>query len=100
MKKDQKHTFGKGQGGTALAVRINPTTGKSKVTGVLPDGEVKIDLNSGDYDENTQLITFLANLLNVAKQNIEIVVGMEKREKIIALIGLDPQTVQELLKPE
>lgn len=98
MKKGQSHTFEKGQSGAAIGVRVIPTSGKSKVGGILPDGQVKINLNLGGKEENAQLISFLALLFQLPEKNFEIVAGADKRDKLIAIVGIDPGRLQEKLR--
>lgn len=98
MKKGQNHTFGQGQSGSAIRVKVTQTSSRSKITGILPDGQVKINLNLAGNEENAQLIAFLAELFRLPIQNFEIVAGVEKREKLIAVIGIDPGELQKLIK--
>lgn len=97
MKKGQNHTFGQGQHGAAIAVRVVPTNGKTKLAGTTSEGQIKVNLNRSGEDENSQLIKFLANILQIDPSNIEIVAGLEKRDKLVAITGIDPDRIQALL---
>ncbi len=84
-----------GKRGSALAVRVTPRASQNKIVEVLSDGTVKIHLAAPpvDGEANTQLIAFLADVLNIAKSRIEIVAGMSGRDKLISVLDMDTETV-------
>jgi len=85
-----------GQKGTALAIRVIPRAAENQVAEILNDGTVKVRLNSSsDLDEiNETLVRFLAEILKVSKNKIEIVAGLNARSKLVSILELDASTCQ------
>ena len=85
------------KGGSALAVRVTPRSRKNEIVEVMDNGTVRIRLTtSPDKQEmNRALIEFLAQVLEVPSNRIEIVAGESGREKLVSIIDLDASTVQQ-----
>lgn len=65
-----------GRRGAALAVRVTPRASRNEITEIQPDGTVKVRLMAAPETEaNAALITFLAGVLGVPENKIEIVAG-------------------------
>ncbi len=88
-----------GKRGSAIAIRVTPRASNNKITEVLDDGTVKIHLSAPpvDNEANEQLIAFLSNVLSVAKSRIEIVAGATGRDKLVSILDIDLETVQQRL---
>jgi len=88
-----------GKRGSAIAIRVTPRASDNKITEVLDDGTVKIHLSAPpvDNEANEQLITFLSDVLSVAKSRIEIVAGSTGRDKLVSILDIDLETVQQRL---
>ncbi|HQX01204.1 MAG TPA: DUF167 domain-containing protein [Anaerolineales bacterium] len=86
-----------GKRGSALAVRITPRSSRDQIVGVLDDGTVKVHLASEPSDEETnrQLIIFLAEVLGVPKSRIEIVAGPIGWDRLVAVMDMDVDTVNQ-----
>jgi len=86
-----------GQRGSALAVRITPRASRDQIVGILNDGTVKIHLAAETPDEETnkELISFLAEILGVPKSRLDIVAGQSGRDKIVAVLDMDVDTVNQ-----
>ncbi len=82
-----------------IAVRIQPRASKNEVV-VQSDGSLKIRLTAPPVDgaANEALVRYLADILGVAKSQVEIVSGHTGREKRIRIAGRDPDNVLDLLK--
>ena len=93
----RKHHFHHGTTGAAITVRVSPRANRNEVTDVMTDGTIKIRLTAPPVEgqANAALIHFLADLLGVSATKIEIVAGQTGKEKLVAISGLDPQTVQD-----
>jgi len=83
--------------GAALAVRVTPRASRNRITEVLGDGTVKIQLTAPpvDGEANAKLIEFLAEVLNVPKSHVEIVAGTTGRDKLVTVTGINTATVHE-----
>ncbi len=86
------------EGGAAFAVRVVPRASKNEVSGRHGDA-VKIRLTAPPVEgaANEALIEFLAGVLDVRKNQIEILSGHTSRDKIVCVIGLTPRQVEERL---
>jgi uncharacterized protein (TIGR00251 family) len=88
------------RGGAAFTVRVVTRAVNTGVAGIGEDGSLKVRLVSspaGDPAANKELIDFLAAQLSVPSNKIEIVAGANGREKVIAIEGISPQTVESFL---
>ena len=86
-----------GKTGSALAVRVLPRSSRNEVVEVLKDGTVKIRLTSPPVDgkANQALIDFLADILHVSRSDIEIIAGHTGRNKLISIINMDANTMEQ-----
>ena len=85
-----------GKMGAAITVRITPRTAKNEITEIMDDGTVKIRLTAPPVEgkANQGLIEFLAKVLNVKRDRIEIISGLTSREKIVTILDLSPEELQ------
>ncbi len=93
----RKFNFYDGEKGAALAVRISCDQGKTGIINVLEDGTLVINLTGKSKDLNQELIKFLAIMLNIYEKRLDIVAGMEGSEKLISILDITPEKVQELV---
>jgi uncharacterized protein len=84
--------------GVTFAVHVQPRASKCGVTGVL-NGAIKIRLTSPPVDgaANDHCIRLFADLLKVRRQDVTIVTGETSRNKVIKILGINGQRLQELL---
>lgn len=96
MPKRDFHLHG-GRMGSAIAVRVTPRASRNKIVEVLADGTIKIHIAAPpvDGEANEALIRFLAEVLNVPKSRLEIVAGESGRDKLISVLDMDAETVQQ-----
>jgi uncharacterized protein YggU (UPF0235/DUF167 family) len=88
------------KGGAAFTVRVLTRAVNTGVAGIGEDGSLKVRLVSspaGDPAANQELIDFLAAQLTVSPDKIEIVAGANGREKVIAIEGVSPRTIESFL---
>ena len=91
-----------GRRGTALAIRVVPRARKDEIADLMADGTIKIRLKAPPVDgkANQALIRFLSKVLRVPQRNIEIVAGETRRNKIVTILDLDQNTVQDRIVSE
>jgi uncharacterized protein YggU (UPF0235/DUF167 family) len=85
--------------GAAITVRAIAGSAATEVAG-LQDGVIKIRLRAVDADlpdANSELIAFLAAQLDIPVKHIEIVAGVNGRDKIISIEGLTTDQVEGAL---
>jgi len=92
---DRKFQMHDGQRGSALAVRVTPRASRNEIVEILDDGTVKvrIDASPADEEANAVLLNFLADILGVPKNKLDIVAGVTGRDKLIAVVDMDMDTV-------
>ncbi len=87
------------QHGAAFTVRVVTRSSGVELVGVQDDGSLKIRLTESPADgrANAQLLDFLAELLDVDVNQIEIVAGEDKPNKIISVEDVSPALIEERL---
>jgi len=93
----RKFNFHDGEKGSALAVRISDDQGKTGIRNVLEDGTLVINITGKTKDINQELIKFLAKILKINEKRFDIVAGMEGSEKLISILDITPEKIQELV---
>ena len=86
-----------GKKGAAVAVRVTPRASQNEISEILSDGTIKIRLTSppAETKTNEALIGFLAEVLEVPPSKLDIVAGVNGRDKLISILDLDAETVHE-----
>ena len=92
---DRKFQMHDGQRGSALAVRVTPRASRNEIVEVLDDGTIRVRIAASPADEeaNAVLLDFLADILGVTKNKLDIVAGSAGRDKLIAVVDMDMDTV-------
>jgi uncharacterized protein (TIGR00251 family) len=95
--KERKFDFHDGKFGAAITVRITPGASRNEISEILGDGtiEVRLAAAAGDEKGNLALIQFFAEVLQVHPKQLEIIAGSSGNDKLITIIDLDRDTVQE-----
>jgi uncharacterized protein YggU (UPF0235/DUF167 family) len=96
MSESRKFRMHDGKTGAALALRIVPRSRQNEVAEIMNDGTVKIRLVHAENDEatNQSLLQFMAEVLEVKPEQIELVAGSTGRDKLITVMNLDAETLQ------
>lgn len=93
------HKFHDGRFGSAITVRVIPRASKNEISAVMADGTLKIKLTAPPVEgqANQALVEFLSETLGITKSKIEIVSGSTSRKKLIAIEGVEAETLQKLI---
>lgn len=93
--KPRKFHLHDGKKGAALAVRVTPRASRNEISEIMNDGTVKIRLTAPPVEgqANQALINFLAEVLGIPRTNIEIVAGINGRDKLVSILDLDSDVV-------
>lgn len=85
------------KGGAALAVRVTPRASKNEVAEVMHDGTIRIRLTASlsEPNVNQNLVFFLAEVLDIPENNIEVVAGQTGKDKLISILNIDAETVHQ-----
>lgn len=92
-----------GRNGATIAVKVIPRARRTAITGVLGEGSeaaLKIALAAPPVDgrANEALIAFFAQLLGVARANVEIATGEQSRNKRIRIKGSTAEKVRKSIE--
>ncbi len=72
-----------------LALKVHPGARRNQVTGVTPDlVELKIAAPADKGKANAELVSFLAEVLDVAKSSITILRGDFSHNKLVSISGI------------
>lgn len=93
----RKFNFHDGEKGSALAVRITTRKGKQKIVKILKDGTVVVNISGKTKNNNQELIKFLSKELGIAQRQFNIIAGVEGNEKLISILDVDSEKIQELV---
>lgn len=100
MPEKRKFEITDAKGGAAFTVRVVTRAVKTEFVGINDDGSLRIRLQAspaGDPAANRELVNFLAGVLDVAAEQIEIVAGINGREKVIAVEGISTADLESRL---
>lgn len=89
--------FHNGQRGAALAVRVTPKARENKIIGITSDGTIRIHLKASGRDKNinSELISFLASILQVESNRVSIVAGETGNDKLVSVVDMTKESVHE-----
>jgi uncharacterized protein len=87
----------KSKAGASFPVRVIPRASRNEVVAILADGRLKIRLAAPPMEgkANAKLIEFLAEILDISSDQVEIIAGHTSRDKHIAIRDLTSQVIQE-----
>lgn len=96
----RKFKFHNGKYGAALTIRITPRARKSEFAGITEDGTLRIRIQEPPVGgkANLALIAFLAKVLGVRKNRIEIVAGERGLDKIVAVESMTAEEVESRIQ--
>jgi uncharacterized protein len=85
-----------GKMGSALAVRVTPRSSRNEIAEILNDGTVRIRLTAaGDEMKiNKALVDYLAEILEISRDRVDIVAGVSGKDKLVSILDLDSAEVQ------
>jgi uncharacterized protein len=93
---ERKFHLHNGKSGAAITVRVTPRASKNEISEILDDGTVKIRLTTPPEEavSNQALLLFLADVLGVKTSQIEIVAGINGKDKLVAVTNMDSSMLQ------
>ena len=85
--------------GAAITVKVMTRAKNTVLDGLMDDGTLKIRLAAPPVDgaANRALIEFLAQMLGIAKNQIDIIAGETSERKLISLVGIRPEEVDAIV---
>jgi uncharacterized protein len=83
---------------TRLSIKVQPNAGRNEVVGSSGGiWKIKIGAPPDKGKANKELIEFLSEALGVRKDSISILKGETSHNKILAIIGMNPEEVNTAL---
>jgi len=85
--------------GVVFSVWVQPRSSKNEICGLYGDA-IKIKLTSPpvEGEANEGLIEFFAKRLDISKGKIEIISGHKSKSKLVRIIGIKKERIEECLK--
>jgi hypothetical protein len=85
-----------GKSGAALTLRVTPRARKTEFAGVLEDGILRVRVAAPPVEgkANAELLSFLAKVLGVRKNRLDIIAGQRGLDKIVSVLDLSADEVQ------
>lgn len=92
----RKYELHDGAHGAAITVRVTPRARKTEFGGVLEDGTLRIRIKEPPVEgkANKALLAYLAKVLGIRKNQIEIVAGQKGLDKIISVDNMTAEEVE------
>ena len=96
----RKFKLTNGKVGAAITVRVTPRARKSEFAGIMEDGTLRIRIQEPPVGgkANRALIAFLAKVLGVRVNRIEIVAGETGLDKIVAVEAMTAEEVENRIQ--
>ncbi len=96
----RRFRFHNGRTGAAMAVHVTPRSRKNELTGISSDGTLRIRLTAPPVEgsANKALLELLAEILGVRTGALEIIAGEKGKDKIVSVVDLDANTVEERVR--
>lgn len=96
----RRFRFHDGRMGAAVTVHVTPKSRKNEISGILPDGTLKVRLTAPPVEgaANKALLELLSKVLGVRESALEIIGGEKGRDKIVSVVDLDSSTVEERIR--
>ena len=96
----RKYNLHNGVHGAALTIRVTPRAREPGFGTPMRDGTLRVRLTSGadEHASNQALITFMADVLDVAPSRIEVVAGEKGLDKIVSITEMSAKDVEEAIQ--
>ncbi len=99
---NRKFRLHDGKKGTALTIRVTPRARRTEIGEVMQDGTLRIRVQAppAEGKANAALVEFLAEILEVRKNRIQIVAGARGLDKIISVLDMTAAEAQRRIEKE
>ncbi len=101
MGRKEKPRFSQPKRGAALTLLVKGGANRDSVERITDDGIVIVALHAPatQFDQlNNTLLAFLSGILGVKRSELEIVAGLDSEQKLVAILGQDPERVDQALR--
>jgi uncharacterized protein (TIGR00251 family) len=89
-----------GKYGAALTIRVTPRARRTEFSGFMEDGTVRVRVAAPPVEgkANGALVAFLAEVLDVRVNRIEIVAGQKGLDKIVSILDMNAQEAEDRIQ--
>ena len=96
----RRYKLHNGKKGAALTIRVTPRSRKTEFGGVMEDGTIRVRVAAPPVEgkANTALVKFLAKVLGVRKNRIDIVAGEKGLDKIISILDMSANDAEQRIQ--
>ncbi|MBC8506491.1 MAG: DUF167 domain-containing protein [Anaerolineales bacterium] len=86
-----------GRKGSALGIRVIPRATRNEIVEILHDGTIRVRLKAAPREKeiNQTLADFLASVLDIPRERIEVVGGSGGRDKLVSVLDMDASEAQQ-----
>lgn len=86
-------------GGCEFCIRAKPGARRNAVTGIHA-GALKVQVTAAPEKgkANQAIVALLADSIGVAKSNVSVVRGETSQDKVVRVVGVDAETLQQKLE--
>jgi uncharacterized protein YggU (UPF0235/DUF167 family) len=93
---DQEIHLHSGRTGAAITVQVTVGAARTEIKEIMDDGTLIINQTVSRLGKmaDEELIEFLARVLDISREKIEIIAGISGRDKLISILDTDTETVQ------
>jgi hypothetical protein len=96
----RKYKLHNGKKGAALTIRVTPRSRKTEFGGVMENGTLRVRVAAPPVEgkANNALVKFLAKVLGVRKNRIDIVAGEKGLDKIISILDMSAEDAEQRIQ--
>lgn len=100
MANPNKPRFRDAKSGSAITVSLHLNAKANKIEKVLPDGTLQIGIVNPQIDSAVEaaLLKYLSELFGVPVDRFEIIGGKNSTNKLISIIGVSVDQVQQIVR--
>ena len=86
-----------GRKGAALGIRVIPRATRDEIVEILHDGTIRVRLKVAPQEKeiNQKLADFLASILEISTDRIEVVAGSGGRDKLVSVLDMEALEAQQ-----
>ena len=86
-----------GKQGAAFTVRVTPRARNTEFSGIMHDGTLRIRVSAPPVkgQDNSILISFLARVLEVREDRLDVVAGEDSLDKIVSVLDMTSEEAQD-----
>lgn len=96
----RRYKLHNGKKGAALTIRVTPRSRKTEFGGVMENGTLRVRVAAPPVEgkANTALVRFLAKVLGVRRNRIDIVAGEKGLDKIISILDMSAEDAEQRIQ--